>query len=416
MAHVQIILVRRSTLKTKLIYLISESARHLFFLLTDTLCLLFHSQNRNKTKKRILIVKPDAIGDFILWLDSAKELRKLFSPDSYEILLLGSNVWAPIAERLSYFDEVWSLDKQKFISNPVYRCKMLNKIRQAGIDTVVHFIFSREFLYGDAIVRISGAENRIGFQGDCSNIGSWLKYFSDKWYTQLIPIESNCLMELERNAEFVRRLGLKEFNAGIPSLCIIDGLQSDDNKNDYYVLCPGAGLGSRQWPLSNYKDLSEIIYHETGWNGIICGGLGEEHLGDFLVRNSKTPLKNIIGKTSLEELISLIANARILIGNETGAVHIAAAVSTPSVCILGGGHFGRFIPYPVDIETNKPKPIAVFHKMDCFNCNWKCIYGIASNEVFPCLKDVSVDSVWNAVKNILGVRYQGKSSGKTYEG
>jgi ADP-heptose:LPS heptosyltransferase len=104
-----------------------------------------------------------------------------------------------------------------------------------------------------------------------------------------------------------------------------------------------------------------------------------------------------------------LVKSQILISNETGTAHIANAVGTPTVCILGGGHFGRFVPYPVlSGQTSHLK--VVYHKMPCYGCDWKCVYQIKSeasgsgameDEPAPCISNISVDAVWNEVKPLL---------------
>ena len=164
--------------------------------------LSYHSQ---KAENKILIIRLDAIGDFILWLDSARHFRKIY-PDK-KIILLGNKVWTDLAKKLPYWDEVWPLDRQKFYRNLLYRLKLLGKIRKAGFDVVIQPTFSRELLYGDAIVRISGAREKISSVGDCSNIEAIEKKISDQFYTRLIPVNPQPLMELKRNAEFMCGLG-----------------------------------------------------------------------------------------------------------------------------------------------------------------------------------------------------------------
>jgi ADP-heptose:LPS heptosyltransferase len=140
--------------------------------------------------------------------------------------------------------------------------------------------------------------------------------------------------------------------------------------------------------------LAEKIYTTTGWRAVICGGKDEEELGQRLTKLSHTPLHNIAGKTSLSDLVNIINKAELLVANETGSVHIAAAVGTPVVCILGGGHYGRFMPYQVEKETSRQLPVTVTYKMPCFNCNWQCIYKTDRNAPFPCIKNISVGDVW----------------------
>ena len=60
---------------------------------------------------------------------------------------------------------------------------------------------------------------------------------------------------------------------------------------------------------------------------------------------------DMTGKTTLPQLAKLISLSKILISNETSAVHFAAAVGTPFVCLSNGNHFGRFNPYPKEMNV-----------------------------------------------------------------
>jgi ADP-heptose:LPS heptosyltransferase len=79
------------------------------------------------------------------------------------------------------------------------------------------------------------------------------------------------------------------------------------------------------------------------------------------------------------------------VGNETSATHIAVAVGTPSICLLGGGHFGRFVPYPDGVGGTIPVP--VHHAMDCFGCDWHCTQPHRDGDPAPCIAAIAVDSV-----------------------
>ena len=357
--------------------------------------------------QKVLIVRLDAIGDFVLWLDSAMKLRRLFPSDRYRITLLGNHLWTSLAERLSFFDEVLSMERPRFLYEPSYRYQLLRKMRMAGFNIVIQPTFSREFLYGDSVVRFCGAKKRIGSEGDLSNIFPFLKRVSDNWYTWLVPASKKPLMELERNAEFLRGLGLGDFRAGIPELPNLGSPTKETDQSKYYVLFPGAGKTEKIWPKEKFRELAERIFHATGWVGVVCGGPEEEHIGEFLSKNGKIPLRNLVGRTSLEELVGVIAKACLLIGNDTSAIHIAAAVSTPSVCILGGGQYGRFLPYRVEKETTGNLPVPFFYKMDCFFCNWRCIFNIQRGDPAPCISKITVDSVWRGVKEILDKNKKG---------
>ena len=70
-------------------------------------------------------------------------------------------------------------------------------------------------------------------------------------------------------------------------------------------------------------------------------GRRDRHAGR-LVGEASARLENYAGKTTLTGLVSIISRARLLIGNESGPIHLAAALGTPCVSVVGGGHFGRF--------------------------------------------------------------------------
>jgi ADP-heptose:LPS heptosyltransferase len=124
-------------------------------------------------------------------------------------------------------------------------------------------------------------------------------------------------------------------------------------------------------------------------------------LGAELASDADFPITNLIGATSLSELASIIKGARLLIANETSAIHIAAAVSTSAICVLGGGHYGRFMPYRIEVETDRPMPVEVIHQMDCFGCNWQCIYDVSPGHPMPCIERISVEDVWEAIEKHL---------------
>ncbi len=349
-------------------------------------------------RNTVLIIRLDAIGDFVLWLDAAKEFKKLYPPDEYKTVLVGNQIWTSLAEKTSYFNEVWALDKRSFSRNPIYRYRFLKRVRQAGFETVINTVFSRDFYWSDAIVRASNALNRIGQKGDSSNIESrWQKRIADNSYTHLVTLDNDAKMELLRNAGFMRRMGLVQFKSSIPILNFPPRKPDAFNLKDYYVIFPGASWEGKKWPAHNFAEIARRLHQTTGWTCVICGAKEDGNLYRCFLNGMNVPTEDWVGKTSLEELAAILDDARLVISNDTSAVHIAAAEATHTICILGGGHYGRFMPYIVECEPRTPIPVSVTHKMDCFECNWHCIYELTKGAAVPCIANISVDDVWNAI-------------------
>jgi ADP-heptose:LPS heptosyltransferase len=351
--------------------------------------------------KKVLIVRLDGIGDFVLWLDAAKALRTLFPEGEYHLTLLGNDAWTPLAQDLGWFDDVLSLNLRRFVLSPTYRFRLMASIRRAGFGTVIHPTYSRELLCGDAVVRMSGAPKRIGSSGDLARTNSALKRISDGWYTHLLRADPRPLAEMERNAEFARQLGLPNFTPKPPVLPESTAGHVAQRNLPYYVLFPGAGYSYKQWPVERFAQIAVRIHHRTRWTGLVCGSGPEALLGQRLIELAGVPLENWMGRTSLVELAALIRKACLLVSNDTSAVHIAAAVGTRAVCVMGGGQFGRFLPYPMTGQAGHALPVAVYHPMDCFGCNWQCIYRVAPGSPKPCVANVTVDAVWDSVQHVL---------------
>jgi len=79
----------------------------------------------------------------------------------------------------------------------------------------------------------------------------------------------------------------------------------------------------------------------------------------------------------------------LYVGAESSGAHLACAVGVPNVVLLGGGHFGRFMPY-------SRLTSAVVLPLDCFGCNWRCHHARAH-----CVKDVAADVLAEAIRETL---------------
>ena len=356
---------------------------------------------RKHNPKHVLVVRLDGIGDFVLWLDAARAIRARFPEGEYRLTLLGNEEWTAFAKRVGCFDEVWSLNLRRFVLRPWYRFRIMAATRRAGFGVVIHPTHSRELFCGDALVRVTGAQARIGSSGGLARTNKFLKRISDRWYTKLLPADPRPLHEIERNAEFIRGLGVVDFHAKLPTLLSSIKGGAHEVGLAYYVICPGARQHYKQWPIERFAEIAKRIHDTTGWAGRVCGAGADAPLCRQLIELARVPLENRAGSTSLIELALLIKNARLLVTNDSAAVHIGAAVGTPTICVLGGGHFGRFLPYKRWDHSGAPLPTAVFYPMDCFGCDWRCIYRVSPGAPKPCVSNVQVDAVWDSVRGVL---------------
>lgn len=338
----------------------------------------------------LVVVRVDAIGDFVVWLAAGERLLAGYRQRGV-ILIANRNV-ADLARESGLFDEVLAVDRDAFLGDWRYCLDALRKTRSLGAAIAIHPTYSRDFWIGDALIRATAAPERIGYDGDLSNMRPWQKIFSDRWYTRLVSAQPEPLHELQRNAEFLRVLGDGAAQATIAQLDAVAQLPNSLRKvPQYFVVVPGAGSGRRMWPIDRFAQLVREVSQRRALRLVICGSSGERPLAEDLARRSGLDDALVLaGQTSLPELVETIRRARLVIANDSSAIHIAAAVATSSLCLAGGGHFGRFIPYPDDLPG--PVPVVVHAGMPCFGCNWRCTLPHGPDGPYPCIEAITLEA------------------------
>ncbi len=305
-----------------------------------------------RTEKSLLIIRLDSIGDYILFRNFLKIIRNSEKYRNYRITLCGNIIWRDLAEELDsdFVDSFIWIDRKKFSNNIFYKYKILKSIYIKGFETVVDTTYSREILFGDSIISASNAKLRIGSSGALDKHTKWKRnLLTDKYYTKLINTTKNNVFEFYRNKEFFEKLLDNNFNLTKP------GIEADKIKyvlpaEKYVVIVPGAADEKRRWDVNNFGQISSYISRQFGFDIVLAGSESERAICGKLrkIINGENVF-NVCSAISLPELVKLITNTELLISNETGPVHIAAATSTPFICISNGNHFGRFHPYPEEI-------------------------------------------------------------------
>lgn len=341
-----------------------------------------------KPSKKILIIKTDAIGDYILFRNFLEEVKKTEQYQDYQIDLLGNSLWQNIALQydkniISHFYFVKAID---LYHRPLQVLNLGWKLFKQNYTIILQPSYTRNFI-NDGLAALTKAKQIIGFDGDFEAIAPKIKKKTDKFYTEKFILPTTIYFEFDRTKFFFERfLQRKIFikKASLPVLL---------KKSNTIMIFPGAGYVKRNWEIEKFATTLELLLTHTSYKIILAGGRSEEAIGTYLTEKLISDrIENLINRTTLVQLTQLIASSTLVIANETSAVHIASACNVPSVCILGGGHFNRFAPYP-----NQPQPDCVYELLPCFNCNWNCKFETTKEAPYPCISIVSVEQVWSKI-------------------
>jgi heptosyltransferase-2 len=166
---------------------------------------------------------------------------------------------------------------------------------------------------------------------------------------------------------------------------------ADIQANALVVLCPGAEYGpSKRWPASHFAELAQSILKAKPTAAIVLlGGPSDRMIGDAIV-SATTPdsrIFNWCGTTSLDEAIAIISLCSKVVSNDSGLMHIGAALQVPQVAIFGSSD-------PMHTPPNSVKATIISLHLPCSPCHQReCPLGHLN-----CLNQISPERVFAALQ------------------
>lgn len=160
----------------------------------------------------------------------------------------------------------------------------------------------------------------------------------------------------------------------------------------FVVIHPGARLLSRRWPLERFAAVGNVLARD-GWQLVVTGSPAESRITYDLMSRLPKGTHDLTGQTSLGSMAALISRSALLVCNDTGVSHIAAAVNAPSVVVASGSDVKRW--RPLDAERH---PV-LWHDVPCRPCAFDaCPVG------HHCALGVSPDAVIAEARRLLSTR------------
>jgi ADP-heptose:LPS heptosyltransferase len=343
----------------------------------------------------------DGIGDMVLFRRALDEYAGVFNVERANITVLGCKSWGPIGSIIFKGYNVYVIDEHAFARRPFYRLKVGLIVRQIAPAVTICDSYMRRAMMADSLVWMAGAPKSISslpFINEKTR-AEFTYYLSQ--VDQVIDTGPYPTHEVLRHYRFLSGVSGKNILPKVPKIIWRKErsaiLQIKNNKLGYAVINPGSNEYGRRWPFENYLNIAnKLIMMDL--SVIIIGGQNEKVVGIPKNFNDER-LVDLSGKTELPDLLDILNHAACVISNDTGPAHLSIALETPTVVIVGGGHFGSFVPYPEEICP--PYVKFAFMEMPCYHCFWHCIKRESKHEAFPCVSDVSVDTVWRYTKELL---------------
>jgi len=345
----------------------------------------------SQAPKRILVSELWHIGDVVIAMPFLAALRSLF-PAAKITLLAKSHARETLAntglvDEIVSFDFPWTFldeDRRPTVKEMLRIPGVIRRLRREQFDLA--FDCSRDGR-NHLLMFLSGASRRVGFA-----FGG-----GDYLLTDALPVGS---LERHRTEDWLRLL--EPFKADIPrlepSLVVSDAerkwasdfLHRAGREKDEALIAVHAGGSSRlkRWSVEHFEDLARIAADVTGarilWI-VDPAGTGA---------NATLPQGSIVARPSLRELIALLSESSLLVSNDGGPMHLAAALGVPTFAVYSWGKPEWWKPYATARHTWVQR-----EDITCRPCAGHCIF---SEPI--CLTGLSVGVVADAFRRELAVR------------
>jgi lipopolysaccharide heptosyltransferase I len=282
------------------------------------------------SRPRILLVKLSSFGDVLHALPTLEALR-----DAYplaHITWLVEAAYAPLLSGHPALDEVWiapRLRPAEFFSgsNPARLRRLVQQLRAHPFDLVVDV---QGLLKSAVWVALARSPRKVGY--DRTRELSFLALTE-----RVKPFDPEA-HAVNRYLNLAHYLGappaLPIFRLGLDAGADISALIPDEADRPLVVLHPGTRWTSKLWPPASWASLSEW-FHGQGFRVAVTGSTADQELVAAIARQSRAPLLNLAGLTSLAQLAGILRRTRLAVTTDTGAMHLAASLGTKVVAIFG---------------------------------------------------------------------------------
>lgn len=357
-------------------------------------------------RKRILVYRTGQLGDTLVALPAMRAIRAKY-PDAELILLTDSHPgkgfvssW-DVLEATGIFSEVMfyipprsgPLDWVRFIS-------LAARIRSRRPEALFYLRDPRghhnrrdRFFFQT----MCGIPNCFGLEGS----GEYLFGRRDESGNLVrLPREADRLLEMIGNAgaampgsgdeEFA--LPISEVERRRVGALWLEESISDDTP--VIAMCPGSKMAAKRWPLERFEQVGkELLSKSQEYRIMVFGGPEDQATGDEIRRRLGKRAINFAGRLSLLESAEALRRCVLYLGNDTGVMHLAAAVGTPCVAIFSArDHPGRWEPYGGNhVVLRREVPCAGCMLETCVEMDMRC------------MKEIGVDDVLNAAEEVLRI-------------
>lgn len=344
--------------------------------------------------KNVLAVRLDNLGDLLMTTPALAAIRS--SLPKARLTLLTSPSGAALAPHLPGVDHVIAFeapwvraarlrDEDDTAMLGQAEARLIDRLAEAQFDAAIIFtVCTQSALPAALLCRMAGIPLRLAA---CRE--NPYELLTD-WVHDTEVVGDGMRHEVERQLALVASVGLHAQDERLRFSFAVDDVwrlrerlnaAGLDARKPYFVVHAGATAASRRYPAERFGVAADAIARESGCTAVFTGDAGERALIEQARAHMNQPSITLAGELQLGELAALIAGAEVLVSNNTGPVHIAAAVSTPVVDLYALTN-PQHTPWKVNSRVlNHPVPCRNCLKSDCPEGHHDCLRKVEPQDI-----------------------------------
>jgi len=292
-----------------------------------------------KAFRRVLCVRPDNLGDVLMTTPAIRALKCAVEPR--EITLLTSHAGAAIAHHVPEIDEIEIFDPPWCRHEHVQHGgdalqEVVGRLAARRFDAAVIFtVFSQNPLPSAMLCYMAGIPRIAGY---CRE--NPYELITD-WIPDTEPLYG-ARHEVQRQLDLVAALGARPEQSVMSLQVPQDRMRTASAvlrdagvqlERPWLLLHPGASEARRRYPAERFAAAARAIQARLGIQVVLTGSPDEAALAASIAQTAGTGVVSVAGRLDVSDFIALVAMAPLMISNNTGPAHIAAAVQTPVVVL-----------------------------------------------------------------------------------
>lgn len=305
----------------------------------------------------VLLIRTSALGDIVQALPIVSAIRR--HRPGWQISWVVEQSFAPLLEQHRDVRRLITVRTKQWRHKPLSRGtlgdlrRLRREMRASGAEVALDVMGNHK---SAAIARLSGCPVRIGLAPSQRREPSSALWLSHRCHA----IGEHAV---ERALSVLTPLGIPTDDVHFDGdrLCS-EAISPLSAEGPYIVLLPGAGWANKEYPPGRWGQVGAAIAAETGVRVVAITGPGEEELGALTAAASRGQVE-AIDSPSLPGLAAALRGADLVLGGDTGPVHLAHALETPVVCVMGPTDPRLHGPWQaLGSVVEKPLPCSYCHK------------------------------------------------------